>query len=164
MHNKKYLTAVRKQRKSICRTKKAILYLMATRSRWSTTERKNFRRQCLNSLTSVQVDHSIMWPTDHYWRELPMGHNKGCLCVFCSSWKLNNQSGWGRREWRMRKRTCSKGLWMRIYWSSGDCKPVNDQSCTCTWAETMQTLLKKKKHAKDITIMEIFNDGHRSVA
>lgn len=21
-----------------------------------------------------------MWPTDHYWRGLPMGHNKGSLC------------------------------------------------------------------------------------
>ena len=36
-------------------------------------------------------------------------HNKGSLCAFsCCRWELSSNSGWERREWRMKPSTCCK--------------------------------------------------------
>lgn len=53
-------------------------------------------------------------PTDSRWTGLVVvelkAHNKGSLCAFSGCrWELSGNSGWERREWRMKPCTCNKG-------------------------------------------------------
>lgn len=78
-------------------------------------------------------------PTDSRWTGLVVvklkAHNKGSLCAFsCCRWELSSNSGWERREWRMKPSTCNKGWgWGPLVLWPPTCGCVYVNMCKCSF-------------------------------